>query len=414
MKRLKWLTVVFLRYYRHLGLRVSLYAVLSILIAVTSPVLRDLLGQGAALTMTFDSVLPVLTILATTMLAVSTFSLNIMVSAYRAAAASTTPRAHRVLLEGTTTQSVLATFIGAFVYSLSSIVLYRSGFYTEDAAVVVMGVTIFVVVLVILAMLRWVQHLATLGSVDHSIRAVSSRTADALSDLARAPCLGGRTIEGDTLLPTGSMPLKAPRSGYIRLIDMQSLEDCLPERGAIYIEHRPGSHVLKGQVIAHVAASGLVGRTTPLSDCFTIGDQRIFEQDAAYGLEVMSEIACKALSPGINDSGTAIATIHRISELLADHADKSRNKQAPVFDRVFVVPFDYASVLETVCGPIARDGGARYEVAAPLRRMLAECAASSDGVWAETASDLAEHALAHAQHANMQQDDFNRLQAIPV
>ena len=158
MSRLKWLFLIFLRYYRNLGLRVSLYALLSLIAAFISPVIQNYLPDEMTERMAFDSVKPVLTILASSMLAVSTFSLNIMVTAHRSAASTATPRVHRLLLEDTTTQSVLATFIGAFIYSLASIVLYQSGVYTKEAAIVVMGVTIVVVALVVVAMLRWIEH----------------------------------------------------------------------------------------------------------------------------------------------------------------------------------------------------------------------------------------------------------------
>ncbi|WP_295313798.1 DUF2254 family protein, partial [Roseobacter sp.] len=155
MSRISWMFLIFLRYYRNLGLRVSLYALLSCIAAFASPFVVRYLSATTTDVLDFSSVIPVLTILASSMLAVSTFSLNIMVTAHRAAAETTTPRMHRLLLENTTTQSVLATFIGAFVYSLASIILYQAGFYSDQAAIVVMGVTIVVVVLVVVSMLRW-------------------------------------------------------------------------------------------------------------------------------------------------------------------------------------------------------------------------------------------------------------------
>jgi uncharacterized membrane protein len=38
-----------------------------------------------------------------------------------------------------------------------------------------------------------------------------------------------------------------------------------------------------------------------------IGDGRLYDDDPRFGLVVLSEIAGRALSPGVNDPGTAIA-----------------------------------------------------------------------------------------------------------
>ncbi len=56
----------------------------------------------------------ILNILASSMLAVTTFSLSIMVTAYGSATTNVTPRATRLVVEDVTTQNVLATFIGSF------------------------------------------------------------------------------------------------------------------------------------------------------------------------------------------------------------------------------------------------------------------------------------------------------------
>ena len=42
---------------------------------------------------------------------------------------------------------------------------------------------------------------------------------------------------------------------------------------------------------------------------FAIGDSRSYDQDPRFGLIVLGEIAAKALSPGVNDPGTAIQVI---------------------------------------------------------------------------------------------------------
>ena len=177
------------RAYRTLWLRVTLYAVVSVLAAASGSVAELYFDDRFTDIVSQKAVMPVLTILGSSMLAVSTFSLNVMVSSHRNAAQNATPRVHRLLLEDTTTQAVLATFVGAFVFSLTSIVLFQVGFYRDSAATITMAVAIGVVVMVILAMLRWINHLRNLGSIDQSLRTVLKLTQSRLVRLACMCCL---------------------------------------------------------------------------------------------------------------------------------------------------------------------------------------------------------------------------------
>ena len=414
MARFNWLWLIFLRYYRNLGLRVSVFALLSLAMTLLTPLAEFYVPDGTGAAMDFDAVMPVLTILASSMLAVSTFSLSVMVSAHRAAAGTTTPRVHRLLLEDTTTQSVLATFIGAFVYALTTIVLHQSGFYPASAAVIVMGVTIGVVLLVVLAMLRWIQHLSGLGSVDDSLHMVTTRTKDALRALAKAPAIGASPLTADTVLPVQTTPIRAPRAGYVQLIDLRGLERCLPNGASAYILSAPGAHVLRQEVIAHVTGSVSDKMLDKIKAAIVIGDLRTFEQDATFGLLILSETASKALSPGVNDSGTAIAAVLRLKALLWDYCHKRQDNDAPKVPRVFVPVTSDDALLEAAFAQIARDGAGIIEVALQLRETLAALADTPDRAMQQAACDMAARALAYAEKGGLLEHELDRLRAIDV
>lgn len=413
LNSLKWPLVILMRYYRHLGIRVAAYALLSLGVAVISPLLGGLLSVSFTRQLSFDSVTPVLTILASSMLAVSTFSLNVMVTAHRAAADSTTPRVHRLLLEDTTTQSVLAVFIGAFVYSLSSIVFYQAGFYHEDAAIVVMAVTILVVLMIILAMLRWIEHLGNLGSVDDSIATAVTRARAALDTCARMPALGANTLSDSTIIPANVTEIRAPTSGYLQLIDVCALQDCLPEHGFAYITKRPGTHLLADEIVGLVSGDVDDGVLQNLADALVFGDHRTHEQDGAFGLQVLSEIASKALSPGVNDPGTAVQTVLHLKALLWDVA------RTPVDDtidapRVFVPASDPQTLLDAAFQQVARDGASMIEVAECLRQSLHALSRADDPHFAQAARATADMALSYAQNAGLTDDERDRLNRIDL
>ncbi|MEL6464786.1 MAG: DUF2254 domain-containing protein [Pseudomonadota bacterium] len=412
--RLKWVKLIFLRYYRDMGLRVLLYALLSVVATLVSPLANTWLGESFKAEIDFQAVMSVLTILASSMLAVSTFSLNIMVSAHRAAAESATPRVHRILLEDTTTQSVLAAFIGAFVYSLGSIVLYRLGFYAPDAAFFVMLVTVAVVVLVVVSLLRWIQHLTTLGSVEDSLGAARGRARASLMALARNPHHGASQLSQDTVLPQVLTPLPAPRTGFLQLIDMTSLEECLPHASVIYLKVRPGSHVLEGETLGHVSGSVAREVLERIAEQFTFGARRTHEQDAEFGLTVLSEIASKALSPGVNDPGTAIEALLDLKEVLWDYARATTDEDASSSPRVFVAFPKTDEFVEAAFAALARDGAGTIEVMLSLRQALAALAGCGDDEMADAVREFAKRALLHAEEAGLPERSLERLRAVEV
>lgn len=401
-----------LRWARRLWVRVSLYAVLALAVALAAFVADDLIPDRLAQRFGPDAVMPVLTILASSMLAVSTFSLNIMVSAQRAASGNATPRLHRLMREDTTTQAVLATFIGAFVFALTSIILFRADLYGPDAAVVIMAVTVGVVAVVILNMLRWIDHLSTLGSLDDSLRRAHERAATSLEALARQPALGGVPLTAATVVPETLTDIPALSSGYVQLVDMHRIVSCLPGECRAYVLRPPGRHVLRGEAVAQVSGTLPPALSERLAAAFVTGDMRTYDQDPEFGLLALSEISSKALSPGVNDPGTAIEAIARIETLLWDHA-QSGDRAGPVaFPNVFVPVPSARRLVEAGFAATARDGAGTIEVMIQLRQALCALTRCADPALAEAARDMAGLALAHAEAALPLDQERTRLREI--
>lgn len=401
------------RAYRILWLRVGAYALVSVLLAIGAAVVDGWIPLGVAALVQADDVIPILTILASSLLAVSTFSLNVMVAAHRAAADISTPRIHRLLLEDTTTQSVLAIFIGAFVSTLTMLILFRMGAYSERASILVMAVAILIVALIIGALLRWIEHLSRLGSLDDSMRRVERPARTGLSRLARRPALGATPLVPGTVLPTDLRDVPAPRSGYVQLVDIAGLEEYLDGESRAYVRIAPGEHVLAGQPLVQVSGRVTDAAAGRIAASFVIGDIRTFEQDPAIGLVALSEIASKALSPGINDTGTAIEAIARSERLLWDYA-RARADAGPApprHDRVFLPVPPGSALIEAAFGTVARDGAGQIEVAQRLRAALLTLGDGPDPELATAALRLAERALRHADQALPLEEERDALRA---
>jgi len=181
------------------------YAILGLTTVFITLVIGPYLPAGTGSKLGAGATGTVLAILASSLLTVVTFSLGIMVSAFSGAAGAVTPRATPLLQADRTTQRVLATFVGAFLFSLIGIIALQASAYSENDRLVLFFVTLLVVAIVIVTVFRWIAHLSVFGLMPDSIDKVEAAAKAALLIRLKAPYLGGHALTGP--VPDGVQPV---------------------------------------------------------------------------------------------------------------------------------------------------------------------------------------------------------------
>ncbi|CAN5353963.1 DUF2254 domain-containing protein [soil metagenome] len=394
---------------------VALYCALGLLAALGALFLNRLIPDSVSSQIGADAVDRILGILAASMLAVTTFSISTMVQAFASAANGATPRAAQLVIEDSTAQQALATFIGAFVFSLVGLIALSTGAYGSSGRLVLFVATIAVVVLIVVMLLRWIQRLSKLGRLGETVDQVEHATLAAIKSRREKPCLGGRPA---VAIPDNAGRLVAHHIGYVRRIDMDGLAR-LAEKAEcdIHVCALPGTFVSPDRPLAAIA--GEVSDKIKddfrekLEACFMIGDQRSFEQDPRFGLVVLSEVASRALSPAVNDPGTAIDVIGTVVRIMAAWSEASDSETDEVSHaRVYVAALAPRDMLDDAFVPIARDGAGLVEVGIRLQKALRTMAQFGDAALAEAARDHAHMALARAEQALAFGPDRARLAAV--
>ncbi len=364
---------------RTLWVRASLYALLAVVAALLSILVQRLLPGPLPVTIGADAVERILDILASSMLAVTTFSLSVMVAAYSAATANATPRATRLLMQDTTTQNVLGTFIGAFLFSLVGLIALSTEAYDENGRVVLFAVTLLVIVLIVVTILRWIEHLSRFGRVGDTTARVEAVTRMALADRIANACLGARLLDPQRL-PSSARPLYPCYALYLQHLDVGALADCAQEHSLrLYVVVQPGCFVHPAAPVLWFEGDADETVQSQLLDAFTLGDMRSFDQDPRFGLSVLSEIASRALSPAVNDPGTAIDILGRGVRLLSawvDHCEPQPDEAR--YPQVWLVTLALDDLFDDLFGPIARDGAARIDVQLRLLKSLQALAAQDE------------------------------------
>lgn len=417
MPRWQWLMA---QLTRRLWVRATLIGLLGVLAAVLAAVVDRYIPWRMPGKIGVDAVDSILTIMASSMLSVTTFSLSVMVSAFGSATSNVTPRATKLLIEDRLTQTVLSTFIGSFLFSIVGLVVLKTGAYGERGRVVLFVFTIVVITLVIVSLLRWIDHLTRLGRVGETTDRVEEATREAIEMRLDEPFLGGcpwRDREPD-IAETHAL-MTADVIGYVQHVDMNALSRlCEAHDTELFVGATPGTFVYPHTPLAWIGRSqnseDMEAQRQAVCRAFSIGDERSFDQDPRFGLAVMSEIASRALSPAVNDPGTAIDVIGRATRLMSLWAQRRDDKQeeAPKHPRIHVPPLDTGDLFDDAFMAIARDGATMIEVHLRLQKSLLALSRIGDAAFKDAALRHSRMAMDRAEIGLSLEADKARLREL--
>lgn len=328
-----------------------------------------------------ESASAVLQTIAGSVITVTSLALSLVVIALQLASQQFSPRLLRQFVRDPIIQVVLAVLIATFVFALTTL----RGLNTEDQ---LPEVSLFVVFLLSLgsmaALVGFISHMVRLLRVDTMMMGVHGETHAVLERFYRPyddpPPRPDNALTADRR----ARSVVADRSGFLRRVDVDGVAEAAARAGALVeLAVRPGDHVARGTPVAHF--SGTVSDPGTLDQdvrrCLELGYERTPEQDAALGFRQLSDIAVKALSPGINDPGTAAHAVGYLADLLIRLCGLSLGPRVH-FDssdspRVIVPGRDLRYYLDLSCGLVRRFARREPIVLVALLRMLRDVAAST-------------------------------------
>lgn len=364
---------------------------------------------------TLESLDTLLSIMSSSMLVIATFAVASMVSAYASASTTATPRAFSLVLADDVSQNALSTFIGAFIFSIVAMIALKNSYYDKAGLFALFSLTLFVLTMVIITFVRWVDRIARLGRLGGTIAKAEKATESALLHRRREPRLRGVPVPPDA---ENGQAVHATTVGYIQRVDVSGLQS-LAEKLDLHITVAalPGTFRTPADPLAHITNS-----TRKISDdemhhiaqAFVIGHDRLFDEDPRFGLIVLSEIASRALSPAVNDPGTAIDIIGTLVRLFAlwDAPPDDIEKQGAPCDRIAVPELSLTDMFDDAFSSIARDGAGTIEVACRLQKALASLAQLGSTEMRDNAIKQAELALSRAELAMTLPHDIARVRAL--
>jgi uncharacterized membrane protein len=309
--------------------------------------------------------------LVSAMITLSALALSITMVVLTLAAQQLGPRLIHIFMRDWRTQASIGLFLGTSVYLLA-VLRSLEGDGGDAPNLAITGGTVLVVASIIVLLL-FVHSLARSIVADHVI----ARVGRGLDAAIRA-AFGEKN--GDSQAPPRrGEPIVLGRCGYVQRIDYQALARAARGcDGHIILAHRPGAHVIAGEVDAWVCGAEFKPLKKAVERYVVLAPERSEGQDPEWSARQLVEVALRALSTGINDEFTAIAVVDRLSVSLAILAQCGRGQRVwrdkDGVARVFAQTPTFSSLLDAAFDQIRESGGAKRRILLRLAENLGKLA----------------------------------------
>lgn len=266
----------------------------------------------------------VLSTIAGSLITVTGVVFSVTIVALQLASSQFTPRVLRSFVADRANQIVLGIFIGTFTYTLLVLRTTRSAVADGESFVPQVAVSVAVALLLIsiAALIFFIDHAARSVQASVILYRETQHTIERIPDLF--PHEIGAKVPNqrvDPEVPSGPCGLVAAlTSGYVQAVSDDELLKLADDRNLVLRLEAPiGAFVLAGRPVATVWPAERLDEKTcaAVQRLIVLGFERTPEQDIELGIQAISDIAVRALSPGINDPTTATLCIDRLTEILA-------------------------------------------------------------------------------------------------
>ncbi len=278
-----------------------------------------LFGAGA------EGARQMLSTLAGSMMTVMGITFSMTLLALALASSQYTSRILRNFMRSRVTQVTLGAFAGIFAYCLIVLRTIRGG-----EVEFVPGLAVFFAFVLalggVIVLIYFIHHIASSIQASSIIASVAQETIAAIDRLfPNNKENGPDESEGqDQVLPSLDertwYTVPAAVSGYIQSVDNDVLLRLARDNKTIVrMERGVGAFVVQEAALASLALTYPPDQEmiAALNGAYSISRHRTIEQDPAFGIRQIVDMALKALSPGVNDTSTAVMCVDYLTAILA-------------------------------------------------------------------------------------------------
>ncbi|MBE0473602.1 DUF2254 domain-containing protein [Rhodoferax sp.] len=252
-----------------------------------------------------------------------TFSMTLVTLAL--ASSQYSSRILRNFIRDRVTQVVLGIFAGIFTYCLIVLRTIRVGEEFGFVASLAVSFSIVLAIGGIGVLIYFIHHIASSIQASSIIAEVADETMDAVDRLfpgALGQAAGDDGAEQVSHAVAQHVWQTVPgiRNGYIQSVDGNALMRlACRHKTIVRMEHGIGTFLVQGTPLVSVALDSPPDDelVTSLQAAYTISRHRTPEQDCAFGIRQIVDMAMRALSPSVNDTTTAVMCVDYLAAILS-------------------------------------------------------------------------------------------------
>jgi uncharacterized membrane protein len=259
---------------------------------------------------TVTSARSVLDTIAGAIITVTGLVFSVGVVALQLASGQFSPRVLRTFFRSRFQQFVMGFMVGVFTYCLMVLRTLRAPLSQNSEALIpgisVAGAVVLAVCAALL-LLGYISRIARSMQVSEIIQRVTNETLAAVGRL----CPQEQEATTEAVLP--SLPdepgyvVRAERHGWVQQATPEARLSLVPPGTLLRLDAQVGTFVAEGMPLCTLwpkpENARMVEKLIHLS--FSLGPERTMQEDLAFGIRQLSDIALRALSPGVNDPTTA-------------------------------------------------------------------------------------------------------------
>jgi uncharacterized membrane protein len=329
-----------------------------------------------------------LAVVAGSMITVVTLAFSITIVAIQQASTQFSPRVIRNFTRDRGNQVVFGSYIATFTYALLILRQIREGENGSGEFIPALSVTtaLLLALACVGLLIYFVHHTATSLQVATIADNIRQEVRDGIGRLY--PDRLGTHLDREAPRPPPSPPgpptvvVRAPLAGFLVAVDAAQLLASLPPSNAqARVYPQVGDYVIAGAPLLDLwtdAPSDPAQLAAQLARAFALDRGRTFAQDILFGVRQLTDIALKALSPGINDPTTAEHCLAHLGDIIAALADRRFPEPwrlVPESGALLLVNRpDFAAIVDAAFGQIRREAADDVHVTAYLLGVLAQIA----------------------------------------
>lgn len=209
---------------------------------------------------------------------------------------------------------------GTFVFALATLYLAPP----DKPPLISTALAVVLAIASVVLLISFVNNVAHRIQIDNELARIQRMLSHSIVDMAarlnQSAAADGHQGASEGL--PNAQTWKAPKTGYITALEFEALTISMQRMDAMLIlGSKTGDFVLKDEPLGTVRTAGDPTNAARLLEkkagrYIDIRDARAPESDVKFNVHLIVEIALRALSPGINDSFTAIAAIDQLSASL--------------------------------------------------------------------------------------------------